>query len=149
MVVRELLKKTARSIVTAPVDMTIEDAIALMDKEEVGALIVVKDGRPVGMFSTRDCFRLCLEKKSAVFDEITLGEAMINKLITAGPDDEFDMVMDMMLRAKIRYLPVIEDDRVSGMLNTKDMMIEYIRILEDELHRLKTYVDDLHKAGWD
>jgi len=149
MPVHDLLKKTARSVVTAPVDISVEDAIALMDKENVGALIVVQAGRPVGIFSTKDCFRLCLEKKPAVFDEITLGAAMTNKLIFAGPDDEFDTVMDIMLRAKIRHLPVIEAGRLSGMLNAKDLMIEHVRILEDELRRLKTYIDDLHEAGRD
>lgn len=149
MAVRDLLKKTARSVVTASVDISVADAIALMDKEKVGALIVVQDGRPVGIFSTRDCSRLCLEKKPAVFEEITLSAAMTNKLITAGPDDEFDTVLDMMLRSKIRHLPVIEDDCLSGMLSAKDLMIEHIHILEDELRRLKTYIDDLHEAGRD
>lgn len=148
MAMRDLLNQTTRSVVTAPADLTVEDAIVLMDQEKVGALIVVKEDRPVGIFSTRECLRLCLEKKPALFGGITLDAAM-SKPITVGPDEARDTVMDMMLRADIDHLPVIEDSRLKGVLNVRDLMMERIQILEDELRHLKNYIDDLHEAGRD
>ncbi len=134
---------------TAPAHLSIEDAIILMDKEKVGALIVVEEDRPVGIFSTRDCLRFCLKEKPAVFGGITLGAAMSNNLIIVGPDAERETAMEMMFRANIGHLPVIEDGQLNGVLNARELMMEHIRTLEDELRHLKNYIDDLHEAGRD
>lgn len=149
MVVSDVLKKSARRVVTASADMSVQKALALMDKEKAGVLVVVQDGRSVGIFSTRSCVRLCFDKNPALFEGISLGEAMTSKLISASPDEETDTIMDMMLRSDIEHLPVIDNDRLTGVVQIQDLMLERIQILEDELRSLKDYIEDLHEAGRD
>jgi len=149
MAIRDLLNQTTRSVVTAPADLSVEEAIILMDKEKVGALIVVEGDRPVGIFSTRDCLRLCLDEMPVVFGGITLEAAMNNKMIFVSPDTERETAMDMMFRADIGHLPVVEDGRLNGVIIARDLMMDHIRILEDELRHLRNYIDDLHEAGRD
>jgi IMP dehydrogenase len=149
MAVSDLLKKTARTVVTASADISVQEAIGLMDKEKVGVLIVLHDDRPVGLFSIHDCFQLILDNKPELFGGIALSEAMTSRLITARPGEEADTIRDMMLRADIRYLPVIDDGRLSGVVHIQDLMQEQIQILEDELRRLRDYIDDLHEAARD
>ena len=149
MAMREFINKKRQPAVAAPVDLSVEDALALMVKENAEALIVVQEGRPVGIFSTRDGFRLCLGKQPAALRGMKLGTVVTRRLITTGPEDRFDTLVEMMLRDDVCHLPVIEDGRLLGLLSAKDLMVERIRTLEDELRHLQAYVNDLHDAGMD
>ena len=149
MAVRDFLDNKGQPVVTAPTGISVKKAIRLMTHEKVEALIVEHEGRPVGIFSTRDCFRLFLDSQPEVFEGLTLGSVMTDKLIFADPDDEIDTVTAMMIRTDISHLPVIENGRLCGMLKANDLYMERIQILEDELHRLRNYIEDLHQAGLD
>ena len=149
MAVGNLLKKMARPVVTAPADLSVADAIVLMGKEKVGAVIVLQEDHPVGIFSAGDCLRLCLDEKPGDFGGITLDRAMNRKLISVGPEEDIGKAMDMMLQADTGYLPVIEGGHLIGVLNARDLMMEQIKTLDDELGRIKNYIDDLHEAGRD
>lgn len=149
MAIREFINKKGQPAVSAPVDLSVEDALALMEKENAEALIVVKEDRPVGIFSTRDGFRLCLDNQPAKLRGMRLETVMNRRLISAGPEDRFDTLVEIMLRGDIHHLPVIEDGRLLGLLSAKDIMVERIKTLEDELRHLQAYIDDLHEAGMD
>ena len=148
MVVRDLLMKTNRSVVSASAEISIIEAIGLMDKENSEVLIVEKDGRPVGIFSSRDFLKLYCKKKE-ILDRLMLEEILTQKLISISPDEETDTTMNIMLRSDVTHLPVIEDDRLIGVVNIHELMLEHIQSLEDEISRMKNYIEDLHEAGWD
>ena len=149
MAVRDLLLKTKRSVVSASAEISIIEAIGLMDKENSEVLIVEKDGRPVGIFSSRDFLKLYRQKNHGILDDLMLEEIMTQKLISVSPDEETDTTMNIMLRSDVTHLPVIEDDRLIGVVNIHELMLEHIQSLEDEISRMKNYIEDLHEAGWD
>ena len=120
-----------------------------MDKENSEVLIVEKDGRPVGIFSSRDFMKLYRQKNHGILDDLMLEEIMTQKLISVSPDEKTDTIMKIMLRSDVTYLPVIEDDRLIGVVNIHELMLEHIQSLEDEISRMKNYIEDLHEAGWD
>jgi predicted transcriptional regulator len=74
---------------------------------------------------------------------------MTQKLISVSPDEETDTILNIMLRSDATHLPVIEDDRLIGVVQIHELMLEHIHSLEDEISRMKNYIEDLHEAGWD
>jgi len=74
---------------------------------------------------------------------------MTTPLITAKPADKIDTAMNVMLKAGIGHLPVIENDKVIGMLTASGLVEYRLTSLDDEMHHLKEYIADLHDAGLD
>ena len=149
MEVLALLKDKARTVLTIASNQTVDDAICLMARGNVSALLVTKNDQPAGIFSERDVFKSLLKTKSEAFSDIKLENAMNRNLLLAEPDDPIATVLDKMVVADIVHLPVIEEKKVLGMLSLKDLMKYQIDSLTDEIHQLKEYIADLHEAGQD
>ena len=147
MEVLALLKDKARTVLTIASSQTVDDAICLMASGKVSALLVTENEQPVGIFSERDVFHTYLRNKSKAFSEIILENAMTRNLIVAEPKDTVTAVMARMIKAEITHLPVIEEERIAGMLTLKDLMEHQIEALTDEINQLKDYIADLHDAG--
>ena len=149
MEVLAVLKDKARTVLTIASNQTVGDAICLMARGNVSALLVTKNEQPAGIFSERDVFKSLLKNKSAAFSEIKLENAMNRNLLLAEPKDPITTVLDKMVIADITHLPVIEEKKIFGMLTLKDLMKHQIDSLTDEIHQLKDYIADLHEAGQD
>jgi IMP dehydrogenase len=78
-----------------------------------------------------------------------LGEAMTAKLIVAQPDDLVSSAMAMMIKADIRHLPVVENQRIACMLTISDLVKHHVGELTAELHYLQDYITDLQDAVHD
>jgi CBS domain-containing protein len=144
-----LLKDKARMVLTIASNQTVDDAICLMAGSKVSALIVTENDQPAGIFSERDVFHTYLTNKSTAFSEINLGNAMTRNFIVAETEDAVTAVMARMIKTDVKYLPVIEDKKIVGMLTIRDLMEHQIDSLTDEIHQLKDYIADLHEAGQD
>jgi len=90
-----------------------------------------------------------LRNKSTALSEVALRNAMNDRLISAGPEDEINRVIAIMVKADIRHLPVIEDKNIIGMLTLNDLIEHQLDSLNAEICQLKDYIDDLHEAGRD
>ena len=149
MKVHELLKLKSRPAYTLSSDQSVDDAINLMTAKKVSALIITEDGRPIGIFAERDVFRAHIKDKTAAFSDMRLKDAMSPKLLVAKTEDEVSSVMSMMIQADIKHMPVIEENKIVGMLTLADLIEHQINMLTDELHHLREYIEDLHHAGQD
>lgn len=149
MVVSDLLKKMGRSVFSMQSDRTVDAAINSMSANKVSALIVTEDAHPVGIFAERDVLRTYLRDKAKPFTDVRLGDAMTANLITAKPDDKIDTAINVMLKAGIGHLPVIENQKIIGMLTAGVLVEHRLASLEEEMHHLKEYISDLHDAGLD
>lgn len=149
MKVHELLSQKVRPVYTISSDQTVDDAINLMTAEKTGALIVTEADHPVGIFAERDVFRAHIKDKSAAFSEIRLKDAMTNKLFVAKAEDDVSSVMSMMIQAEIKHMPVMEENKIVGMLTLHDLIEHQIDMLTEELQHLREYIEDLHHAGQD
>jgi CBS domain-containing protein len=149
MAVSDLLKKMGRSVFFMESDRTVDDAINALTANKVSALIITENTWPVGIFAERDVLRTYLRDKNRSFADVRLSDAMTATLITAKPDDKIDTAMNVMLKAGIGHLPVIENDKVIGMLTASDLVEYRLTSLDDEVHHLKEYIADLHDAGLD
>lgn len=147
--VHDVMKQTRRMVHTIPVDRTAEDAIVQMTEKRTSALIVMDGEKPVGIFTERDVLRCHVAWRGRLFREMPLGEAMVDKLIVAQPEDLVSGAMAMMIQADIRHLPVVEDRRISGMLAITDLVKHHVGQLTAELHYLQEYITDLQDAVQD
>ena len=104
---------------------TVFDALRTMADKNLGALLVMDNDKVVGIFSERDYARkVILHGRSS--KETLVGDIMTSKLITIHPDQTIEEAMEMMTNRRVRHLPVMEADRLVGMISIGDVLREII-----------------------
>ncbi len=146
MKVAEVLERKDRTVHNMDAAQTVDKAIDTMTAKGTSALIVVEEGRPVGIFTERDVLRCYVSHRGRQFSEIKLKEAMTSRLIVARSDDDVSAAMATMIKADIRHLPVVKDQDVVGMLSITDLVKSHVGALTAELHYLQEYIADLQDA---
>jgi CBS domain-containing protein len=148
--VREIMSSAPR---TGTPDMTVHQAARQMRSERVGSLVVMKDGRPIGILTERDIVnKVVAEDREAA--KLTVGSTMSVPLIFVDPDELVSVAARMMSRRKVRRLPVVKDGRLVGMLTENDVLslspalIEITREWSKILGRGVAGKDDLRTTGY-
>ena len=149
MKIRDLVDQKRRTFVTMELSCSVHEAVEKLQNSNVRALIVTDKDRPVGIFSERDVLRAYLHHKSVAFDRIVLKDVMTRKLISASLDDDIADSMNVMLKADIHHLPVIDNETITTVLTLYDLIQQRVLSLDREVHELKDYIADLHDAGMD
>ena len=115
------------------------DAIQLMAEKNVGALPVVEDGKLVGMVSERDYTRkVILKGKSS--KETPIKDIMTQELLTVHPGDSINECMHLMTDKRVRHLPVIEDDKMVGLVSIGDLVRRTISAQTATIDNLEKYI---------
>ena len=144
-----ILKQNSRPLYTIASNHSIHDAIKLMTARKTDALIVTEDDHPDGIFTERDVFRYYLQTEKLPPTETKLSDIITGKLIKVAPTDNITTAINMMIQSDIRHLPVMENERILGILTLKDVVDCQIDLLMDEIQALQDYIDDLHEAAQD
>jgi IMP dehydrogenase len=147
--VRDVMKQKNRTVHTIAAAQTAEDAIVCMTEQQTSALIVMDGEMPVGIFTERDVLRCHVAWRGRLFRQMPLREAMTADLIVAQPGDLVSSAMAMMIKADIRHLPVVDNQRIVVMLTISDLVKHHVGELTAELHYLQEYITDLHDAVQD
>ena len=120
------------------------EALELMAEKDVGALVVIDQGKVVGMFSERDYARkLALEGKSS--RETQVAEIMTKPVCYVLPWTSLSECMALMTNKHVRHLPVIESDKLIGIVTIGDVVKAIISEQESVIQELKSYVDEALK----
>jgi CBS domain-containing protein len=138
--VRDILnsKGEARIYSVGPSAMVME-GLKLMAEEKVGALLVLENGLPVGIFSERDYARkIALMDRSSRTTEIR--QVMTADLIFVGPADSMESCMELMTQKRIRHLPVLEDNKLIGLISIGDLVKNIIEDQKAMILQLEKYV---------
>jgi CBS domain-containing protein len=137
--VMELLKKRSSTLFHVTPDLMVFDGLKLLAEYGVGAIVVLDQGRLVGIFSERDYTRkVALEGKNSRTTPIA--EIMTRNVITVTPSAGTHACMNLMSQNKIRHLPVVEGNKVVGMLSIRDLMDDIIAEHEQTISHLQTYI---------
>ena len=120
--VKEILSPLSKNILSISRDQSVADAISLMVEHEVGALIVVEDDKPAGMFTERDVLKCWTRKGEKHFKDIKVAEVMTVNMIIAEQDDDLCYVTTIMIKNRIRHLPVLEKNKIIAMLSIRDVV---------------------------
>jgi CBS domain-containing protein len=118
-------------VASAPVDASSCDLADCMARYAVGCVVIVEeDGRPVGIVTDRDL--TCRVVARGLDPEKTRArEIMSQPLVTAGPADPLETVVERMRTAGVRRIPVVRDDRLAGLVAVDDLVVELGRELDD------------------
>ena len=120
-------------------DTIVFDALQVLARHEVGALLVMEHGKLVGVFSERDYTRkVALQGKNS--KTMTVAEIMTPNVFTVTPDTRTRACMALMSQKRIRHLPVVDGDTVIGMLSIRDLLDDIIADHEQTIEQLTSYI---------
>ncbi len=136
----ELLKKQQSSTVwSLSPDTSVFEALQTLADHDVGALIVLDQGKLVGVFSERDYTRkIALQGKSS--KDTPVRDIMTSKVLTVSSQTRTRECMALMSSRKIRHLPVLDGDTVVGMISIRDIMDDIIADHEATISQLQNYI---------
>lgn len=137
--VNQILQSKGNDIWTISPDATVLDALKLMAEHDIGALLVVEDDRVVGIFSERDYARkLILHGKSSMNTRVN--EIMTSEVFCVSPDLSVGKCMALMTEKRIRHLPVLENDRLAGIVSIGDVVKAIITEQQIIIDHLEDYI---------
>ncbi|MFH1658531.1 MAG: hypothetical protein FD131_3815 [Rhodocyclaceae bacterium] len=139
MQVREILRVKGATLYTAAPQQSLAFAIDSMADLDVGSLVVMDGGKMVGMLTFREVL-LALKGKAATAEQLTVGDVMVTNPVTAFPDMEANDLRRLMIDKRSRYLPVIEDDTLMGVISFLDVAKAVLEEQSFENKMLKSYI---------
>lgn len=120
-------------------DASVLDAVGQMCRCRIGALLVEQNGEPIGIVSERDIMsRLVLEKRDPATTRVR--DIMTREVLCIDPDHEPEQVMALMTERRVRHLPVVEGQRVVGIVSIGDLVRWMSRNQDFEIRALRDYV---------
>lgn len=137
--VRNILASKGSGIWSIAPDDSVLDAIKMMAEKRVGALLVMQDERLVGIISERDYARKVILLGRAS-ETTRVSEIMTTDLICTAPDETVENCMSLMTEHHIRHLPVIENEKVVGILSIGDLVKTIIEDQHFTIKQLEMYI---------
>ena len=132
-------------IFSIPTTYTLTDFVKEACERKVGALLVTDEhGKMAGIISERDVIRQCYAK--ADFDAMLVSDVMTKDLITASPDDDIHLAMDIMVQKRIRHLPILDGDEIKGLITVRDLIFAMRKADADEKDLLVKYLQSSLEA---
>lgn len=144
--VAEILRsKPDQTVYNIAPGASVYDALRLMADKNIGALLVVDEGKILGILSERDYAR-----KVALMDrsskQTAVREVMTSSVMYARPDQTNEECMAMMTDNRLRHLPVIDDGRLLGLVSIGDLVKDIISEQQFTIDQLQHYIQGHHRA---
>lgn len=139
MTVNQILSTKGKGVHSIVSTITVYDALKVMGEKNVGAVLVIEDNVLKGILSERDYARKVVLKNKAS-KETFVHEIMEKEVITVKPTDDLDFCMGIMSKRRVRHLPVIENDAVTGVISIGDVVKAIIEIQKETIHHLDSYI---------
>ena len=134
-----LLKDKGHDIWSVGPDDTVLDAIKMLAEKDIGALIVIKDDKPVGIFTERDYARnVYLKGKSSL--DTAVRDVMVAPVICVKPDQTVDECMALMTAKRFRHLPIMDGDELVGMVSIGDLVKSVIAEQQFTIEQMEQYI---------
>jgi len=138
--VKQLMNtKTDGTNYTVDYDDTVLKALEIMAAANVSAVMVTKNEKIVGIFTERDYSRKC-EIKGLSAKDTLVNSLMTGSMFTVTPETTMDQCMGLMNQHHIRHLPVVENDRLVGMVSMRDVVDVLISDRESTIKGLENYI---------
>ncbi len=139
MTVRAILDSKGHHILSVEPEAKLSAAIKLLGERKIGAVLVMSKGRIEGILSERDIVRVLSERGASVLDE-PVSEVMTRKVVSCRQSDTVAAIMETMTTGKFRHLPVVEGERVVGLISIGDIVKWRVREYENEQEALRQYI---------
>ena len=143
--VKTLLKRNSRDIVTALPSTTIDEAMDMLIKNNIGCLPVIgHNGKLAGMISDKDIFKK-VHETNGKYHNLKVGDIMSTDLIVGVPEDDLTYIASMMDKNWIRHIPIVDGDDMVGLVSQRDIIKTKATRQERENRYLNMYMEGLHK----
>jgi CBS domain-containing protein len=137
--VADVLLRKGSNITTVSPNTTVLEALHIMADQNIGSVMVLEDGHYMGIVTERDYSRkVTLKGKSSTDTKVS--EIMSSDLPRVTAHDSIDYCMQLMSDKNIRYLPVFDDNQVTGILSINDVVKETILSQQETITQLKDYL---------
>ncbi|HTG64794.1 MAG TPA: CBS domain-containing protein [Flavobacterium sp.] len=140
MTVNQILSTKGNNVYSIISTISVYDAIKVMGEKNVGAILIIEDNQLKGILSERDYARKIVLKDKTSKDTL-VSEIMVSNVITVKPDDDLDACMELMISRRIRHLPVVEDDKVIGLISIGDVVKSIIEKQKETIQLLDSYIN--------
>ena len=139
MTIAAILSGRDGAVWTAQPHESVGEVVTRLAENRIGALPVVDDNAVVGIFSERDIV-YGVARQGAAFLAKTVGETMTSPAITVTGDTAILSALSMMTKRRIRHLPVVEDNRLTGFVSIGDLVKHRIEKIEAEAAAMRDYI---------
>jgi CBS domain-containing protein len=139
MTVKAILSRKGRDVVTIDPAATIEMAARKLAERRIGAVVVLNEGRVIGILSERDIVRALAERGATVLSE-RVDAVMTRNVITCREADTVAHIMEQMTAGKFRHVPVVEEGRLAGIISIGDVVKSRLEEIESESNALREYI---------
>jgi CBS domain-containing protein len=137
--VRDMIRKKGYEVYTIAPEATVFEALNLMAKHNIGALLVMIGDEIKGIVSERDCVRK-VDVLGRNTKDTKISEIMTKDVITVEADQPLEDCMSLMIDKNIRHLPVCEGKKLLGLLSVRDVLREVIEVQQMMLSQLERYI---------
>lgn len=137
--ISDLLRAKGSNVATVDPKKTVSDLIAGLAEHNVGAMVVVDDGRVIGIVSERDVVRK-LHKNGAAVLNAPVSAIMTTDVVSCVPSDHVDTLAEVMTARRVRHMPVMLEGELIGIVSIGDVVKSRINELESDREQLQTYI---------
>ncbi len=140
MTVARILAVKGRDVFTTQPHRTLQETARLLSDKGVGALVVTgADGAVLGIISERDIVRALADGGAAALDD-SVSRHMTSDVFTATSGACINDIMERMTHSRFRHVPVVEDERLAGLISIGDVVKHRIAEIETEHRAMRDYI---------
>jgi CBS domain-containing protein len=140
MKIKLILENKGNDVYSISADETLKDMVKEMLERSIGSLLVLNDdGSIAGIITERD-FLHNVAKNPDSWETVRVGDVMIKKVLTATTDETLDEVMSRMTKHRVRHMPVVESDKVCGVLSIGDIIYASLDETNFQNELMKRYI---------
>jgi len=137
--VNNILARKGNSVVKVEPSTSVIRALEIMAEKNIGSVVVMEGGKFLGIMTERDYSRKVILKGRSS-DHTTVADIMSSEFPSITTNDKIDTCMKLLTENKLRYLPVIENNELSGIISITDVVSETILSQQDMITHLQNYL---------
>ena len=137
--VSTILKNKPRGVISIKPSTSVFDALQIMASKNIGSVVVMEDGKYLGILTERDYARKVILKDKTSKNTL-VHEIMETNLTVVSLNDSIDHCMELMSRLRVRHLPVLEGETVVGIISIGDVVQAIIEVQKNTIEQLNLYI---------
>jgi CBS domain-containing protein len=137
--VRSILQRKGQDVYSLPPNATVYDALQKMSEGNTGAIMVIDNGKLLGVISERDYARKGI-LQGRMSKQTPVSEVMVTPAIVATMDSTVEDCMRLMTVNRVRHLPIMEHDKVVGVVSVGDLVKSIISAQAETIDHLQDYI---------